>query len=430
MKPSLFLDHCTVIDATVPGARPGMAVALLGDRIQAVGPASELQPQPYHQVVDLGGGALLPGLWDVHCHPGVYYPDPEGVSLFETEAERTCRTLRNLTDALHAGVTALRVGGEACYIDVALRDAFDRGTLTGPRLWASGPPLKVTGGHGAYRRRSPSYLMSPVQEPFPASDPWGSREVDGADAFQHAARLNAKMGVDWIKLMITGGIAGGSEGMQERQMTAAEVSAAVEVAHAKGLKVMAHLGGPDAVRMAVACGVDSVEHGYTLDPAAASLMADEGVWYVPTLGVTHNEEYMRRMAWSEMAIEKALAAAPAHREAFNMARAAGVRIANGSDLHPLSGSTTAEIAQLVRCGLTEWEAIVAATLSAAELCGAQEELGTIEPGKKADLIVVPGDPLEEIGRLGSVTMVILDGRIVHNVPSEEEIWHDRPGETG
>jgi imidazolonepropionase-like amidohydrolase len=246
-------------------------------------------------------------------------------------------------------------------------------------------------------------------------------EVDGSDAFRYAARLNAKMGVDWIKLMITGGVAGGSEGMQELQMTEAEVAAAVEVAHAKGLKVMAHLGGPEAARMAVNSGVDSVEHGYTLDEAAVALMVEKRVWYVPTLSVTHDEDYMRRMGWSHQATEKALNTAEAHRKGFGMALAGGVRIASGSDLHPLAESSVGEIVQLVRCGMSEWQAIVAATLSAAELCGADADLGTIEVGKKADLIVVPQNPLDDIRRLRSVEMVILDGRLVHLDSVEEGV---------
>lgn len=412
MSRSLFLDHGHLIDATSPSARADMAVVIVDGQIETVRPANELRPRPDQHYLDLAGAYLLPGLWDVHCHLGVYYPDPQATSLFETEAERTLRALRHVTDALQVGVTGLRVAGEASYIDVALRDAFAAGLLVGPRLWVSGPPLKVTGGHGAYRRRAPVYLSAAADPAFKATDPWGGMEADGADGFRHAARLNIKMGVDWIKLFVTGGVAGGREKMQEMQMTGDEIAAAVEVAHAKGLKVLAHLGGPDAVRVAVACGVDSVEHGYTLDEDAAKLMADKGVWYVPTLSVTHNEAYMRRMGWAEAAIEKALATAPAHKEAFQMALAAGVRIANGSDLHPLAQTTIPEIEQLVTCGMSEWEAIVAATANAAELCGAEAQLGTIEPGKLADLIVVPDSPLENIHNLASVTMVIHNGHII------------------
>lgn len=420
MSQPLFLDNCTLIDATHHEPRPHMAVAIADGRIQRAAPVSELRPEPNVQTVDLGGAYLLPGLWDMHCHLGVYYPDPEGVSLFETEAERTLRALRHAADALEAGVTGLRVAGEANYIDVALRDAFSSGLFKGPRLWVSGPPLKATGGHGAYRRRMPVYLKAPVPEPFFSTDPWGSRELDGPDAFRHGARLNIKMGVDWIKLMITGGIAGGREGMQELQMTAAEVEAVVETAHAKGLKVLAHLGSPEAVRMAVAAGVDSVEHGYTLDEEAVALMAEKGTWYVPTLSVTQDEDYMRRAGWSSLAIEKALAAAPAHAAAFRMALEAGVRIANGSDLHPLAQTTVGEIVQMVRCGMSPWDAIVAATRNPAELCGVADELGTIEAGKLADLIVVPENPLEDVRRLHSVAMVIQNGKIIRSRKSYEE----------
>jgi imidazolonepropionase-like amidohydrolase len=164
-----------------------------------------------------------------------------------------------------------------------------------------------------------------------------------------------------------------------------------------------------------------VEHGYTLDEAAVALMAEKGVWYIPTLSVTHDSDYMRRMGWSEQATEKALNAAVTHRQGFEMARAAGVHIASGSDLHPLAQSSVSEIAQLVRCGMSEWEAIVAATRSAAQLCGADADLGTIEAGKKADLIVVPHNPLDDIGHLRSIAMVILDGRLVHQDSGQEGV---------
>jgi imidazolonepropionase-like amidohydrolase len=344
----------------------------------------------------------------------VYYPDPDGTALFEIEAERMYRSLRHVTDALSAGVTALRVCGEACYLDVALRDAFAAGQLQGPRLFVSGPALKVTGGHGAFRRRYAQSLPAPVKDPFPASDPWGSMEVDGAEAFRHGARLNLQMGVNWIKLMITGGVAGGRERMDELQMEPEEIRAAVEAAHAKGAKVCAHLGGPDAVRIAVDAGVDCVEHGYWLDEQAVARMAERGTWLVPTLGVTQNESYMRRMGWPEPAIEKALAAAPVHLRGFQLALAAGVRIANGSDLHPLRETTAIEVEQLVRGGMTAHQAITAATRSAAEMCGAAKDVGTIEAGKLADLIVTRRDPLSDIRALQTVGAVIQNGAVVRN----------------
>ena len=412
MSHSLFLDNCTLIDACDRKARPGMAISIDNGEIQVVALTTDLKPDLHQQYIDLNGAFLLPGLWDVHCHLGVYYPDPKAVSLFETEAERALRAHRHAQDALHAGVLGARVAGEASYIDVALRDAYAKNTLIGPRLWVSGPPLKVTGGHGADRRRSPAYLSAAVDPPFPSTDPWGGMETDGADGFRRAARLNIKMGVDWIKLFITGGVAGGREGMQELQMTREEVAAAVEVAHAKGLKVLAHIGGPDALRMAVGCGVDSVEHGYKLDEETVTLMAENDVWYVPTLGVTHNEDYMRRMGWGNLAVEKALAAAPGHRETFRMAMQAGVRIANGSDLHPLAETTIGEIEHMVDCGMPEWDAIVAATKNPAELCGVGTDLGTIEPGKVADLIVIPNNPIDDIQNLRSVRMVILEGKLI------------------
>jgi imidazolonepropionase-like amidohydrolase len=414
MTRSLFLDNCTLVDATDRNARPGMAVSLKGDRIESVGPASQLRPGPHHTVVDMKGAHLLPGLWDCHCHLGVYYPDPNATAYFETESERTLRALRHVNDALHAGVTALRVAGEANYLDVSLRDGFASGVLTGPRLWVAGPALKITGGHGSSRRRRPLNLHAPVAQPFQASDPWGSMEVDGVDEFRHAARQNIKMGTNWIKLMITGGVAGDRETMTELQMMPEEVKVVCDAAHAKGLKVMAHIGGPEAVKMAVKAGVDSVEHGYQMDRESVAMMAEHGVWYAPTLSVTQDQEYMRRMNWSDVARDKAIEAASAHLQAFHMAREAGVKVVNASDLHPLNTTTVGEIIQLVRAGMSAWEAITAATKSAAELNNAADRLGTIEAGKLADLIVVAQNPLTQIESLRQVKTVILGGRIIRS----------------
>jgi len=362
-------------------------------------------------VVDLDGNYLLPGLWDCHCHPGLMIPDPERYASFETEAELTLRALRNVRGAFEAGVTGLRVMAEAAFVDVALREAFAGITPTGmwhdafasvplhgPRMFVAGPGLRITGGHGAERRISG--LVN-----------WAI-EVDGADEVRKAARYVIKMGVDWVKLMITGGIAGIREGMGESQMTFEEIKAACDVAHNKGLKVCAHIGAASAAKLAVEAGLDSVEHGYLLDQEVVDMMAENGVWYVPTMTVTEDEERLRLNKTQDYSIKRALEGAEAHRQSFQMALKAGVKIASGADMNPMWATSVKEIYWLGHCGMSNLQALQAATLKSAELCGVADELGTIEAGKIADLIVVEGNPLDDLTNLQNVQLVIKEGRIL------------------
>jgi imidazolonepropionase-like amidohydrolase len=340
-------------------------------------------------------------MWDCHTHPGLLIDSLPNAMLmaFESEAERTLRSARNCIDALAIGFTGLRAVGEANYIDIALRDAFDRGTLTGPRMYVSGPSLKVTGGHGAHGRQGTVYVSM-------------HQEVDGPDAFRAAARNNLKMGTDWIKILVTGGIGGRRERMDEPQMTPDEIRAVTEAAHAKGVKVCAHSGSALATRSAVEAGVDCIEHGYELDREAVALMARSGAYLVPTLIVTQDQDMMEKYEWSKLATSKALAGAQRHRESFQMALEAGVQIAMGADWSPIADSAPREREWMVRCGMTPHQVLTACTRTAASLCGVDGTLGTIEKGKLADLVVVEANPLDDISNLRRVMMVLKGGEIV------------------
>lgn len=291
-------SNCFVIDCVNPEPIPKATVLVENGLITSIHNGAVAEPDA--KVIDLKGSFLLPGLWDCHCHPGGMIPDPENSSSFETESERTLRALRNTQSVLQVGVTSIRSTAEANFIDVSLReayanqmptgmwhDAYTAIPLPGPRIFAAGPFLRVTGGHGSNRR---------IHTVFLSHD---HIEVDGPDEVRKATRYNIKMGVDWIKLGITGGIAGIREGMKESQMTFEEIKAACDTAHNKGLKVCAHAGSAEAVKLAVKAGLDCVEHGYQLDEEAVGLMAKKGVSYVPTLSVTQDETYMRRYRWPD-----------------------------------------------------------------------------------------------------------------------------------
>jgi imidazolonepropionase-like amidohydrolase len=338
-------------------------------------------------------------------------PDPERYSCFETEGELALRALRNLLGAFEAGVTGVRVASEASFVDVALRDAFAGITPTGfwhdflspvplhgPRMFVTGPGLRITGGHGAERR-----IEGLVN--------WAI-EADGADEVRKATRYVMKMGVDWVKLMITGGIAGIREGMGESQMTFEEIEAACDAAHNKGLKVCAHIGAAAAAKTAIKAGLDCVEHGYLLDQEAVDMMAENGVWYVPTMTVTEDMERLRLNQTPAYSLQRAEEGAAAHRMSFELALQAGVNIACGADINPMWATSVKEVYWLGRCGMTNLQALQAATIKGAELCGVDDRLGTIEPGKLADMIVVEGNPLEDLRHLRDVALVIKEGRVV------------------
>jgi imidazolonepropionase-like amidohydrolase len=391
----------TLIDGT--GAPPRQLRSLLVNdgviaSIDVFDPANPTPaPTPRaDRIVDLAGGFLLPGLWDAHAHLGMVFPqtDLSKTPHHERPSDRTVRCGRAAMQALEHGVTALRIVGEADYVDVAWKRAFERWEFVGPRMFVAGRALIATGGHG-----------------------WASGtsvEVDGPYEVRRAAREQLRQGADWIKLMITGGVASSTETMVETQMTMDEIEAAVAVAKIKGKRVAAHIGGAEGAKMAVRAGVASIEHGYHLDDEAIAMMVDHGTTYVPTLAVTQDMEFVLANN-AEFAIKKILAAAPQHLESFQRALAAGVRIATGEDMPvPFAERVVPEIETMVRAGMSPMAAIVASTRNAAELCDVGDRVGTVSVGKLADLIVLDADPLADVGNLRALRLVFKEGRLVHD----------------
>ena len=411
----LYLTNCSVINCASDNLQPVAATIVINDgKIENIDRSGLTQPLEEAQVINLGGAYLLPGLWDVHCHPSGMIPDPPRISYFQTEAERTLLAIRNTVAAFQVGVTALRAVSEANFIDVALRESYanrqplglwqkgyDDKRLMGPRLFCAGPAIRMTGGHAATGRIDSVYVQDFI-------------EADGPDEIRKAARHCIKLGVDWIKLFITGGIAGTRESMYEIQMSYEEIKAACDVAHNKGWKVCAHTGCSEAAKMGVRAGLDCIEHGYELDNEACELMAEYGVYYCPTLSVSQDEAYMRRWEWPEYSIQRALAGADLHRRSFETALKVGVKIVNGADLNPIAETAIPEIEWVVKSGLSPAQALVASTRRAAEMCGVAESLGTVEVGKLADLIAVEENPLENISALHRIKLVLKEGEIVVN----------------
>jgi imidazolonepropionase-like amidohydrolase len=238
-----------------------------------------------------------------------------------------------------------------------------------------------------------------------------------------AIREQIKNGVDHIKLNLTGGIMGPAWDRHSQSfLLPDELEAAFAICRQRGFRVMAHAASPETVRTAARLGAHSVEHGYAMDRESIESLRAHGTWYVPTLAITHLTPDQARDPWEKRWVEernlapdlchRADAAADPHRECFRQALAAGVRMALGSDIRPLKDAALLELGLWVRDGATSWQALLAATRHAAELCGVGDELGTIEPGKIADLIVVAGNPLEQISNLRLLRLVLKDGRVV------------------
>ena len=394
----LVLTNCNLIDCVSPTPVPQASVTIEEGRIVEVLDGHSSPDTNNAEVIDLNGAYLLPGLWDIHIHPE--YPIPPGQSI----AEQTTRFGQNLMQGLtEAGVVGVRTGGCAHYMDVAWRRAFDSGEVIGPRVFAAGQFLTTTGGH------------------FIASG--HARECDGPYGFTKAIREQIKNGVDHIKLNLSGGVVGPSWDRHWHSfLLKEELEAAFAISHQREFKVMAHATNPDAVKAAVSLGAHSVEHGYIMDEECIQTLMERNVWYIPTLSITHltpaqatndhERRYVEHRGISTDVVQRAEAAMEQHKSWFRSALEAGIRMALGSDIRPLRDSALLEMGVWIRDGATPWQVLIAATRNAAELCGVGKDLGTVEVGKLADLIVVEGNPLEDIQNLYGLQLVFKEGRLV------------------
>jgi imidazolonepropionase-like amidohydrolase len=392
------LTNATLIDCVTPHPVAGTSVIVEDGRIAEVLDGRRSPDTRDADVVDLGGAYLLPGLWDVHIHPD--YLGAAGASAVDQTVVFGHRLMEALTEG---GVVAVRSAGAAHFMDVAWKRAFDAGQYVGPRVFAAGNFLTTTGGH---------FLTS-----------GHARECDGPYGFVQAIREQIKQGVDHIKLNLSGGIMGPSWDRHRHSfLLDEELEAAFAICRRREYKVMAHATSPEAVKAAVRLGAHSVEHGYLMDAECIDAIQARGIWYVPTLAISHLTPDQAGDAWEKRWVEqqnlapdlcrRAEAAASEHRKWFGEALAAGLKMALGSDIRPLKEAALLELGLWVKDGATPWQALLAATRNAAELCGADRDLGTVEPGKLADLIVVAANPLEDIANLRRLLLVLKEGRIV------------------
>lgn len=390
-------------------------VLVRGDRIAAVGAIGSFEVPADARIVELPQATLLPGLIDLHSHLFLHPYNEASWNdqvLKESVALRTLRAGVQARATLMAGFTTLRdLGTEgADYADVGLKRAIDDGVIPGPRLFVATRAIVATATYGPGPRGF---------RPDICCLPQGAEEVSGVADIVRAVRDQAGRGADWIKVYADYGWGPGGEARPTFSL--AELQALVETAHASGRPVAAHAGTEAGMRLAVLAGVDTIEHGYGGTPEVFRLMAERGVALLPTLTAT--------VATSEYAGQyvdgQSPPAAPAPRmvaseKAFRAALAARVVIGNGSDVGVFThGKNHRELEWMVRNGMTPLQALQAATTVSARILRQSGQLGVLRPGAFADLIAVPGNPLEDITTLRQITLVMKAGVIYPTATSKD-----------
>jgi imidazolonepropionase-like amidohydrolase len=378
---------------------PRPVVTIEGDRITAVG--TNLAIPAGVEVIDLPDATLLPGLIDCHTHLTTTYR----FLIYGGPMHDAVTAHVHARETLEAGFTTVRDLWSKDFIDVALRDAINRGEVVGPRMLVATLAIGSTGGHNEDEQGlSPTLKF----EDFAGI-------ADGVDGVRKLARFEIKYGADVIKIMATEGGGEGDNLVNETQFTLEEMKAIVEEAHRYGKKVAAHAHGADGIKVATRAGVDSIEHGTFLDEEGARLMKEHGTWLVPTGAVEEPDE--KELAEHPERRERSELFSKASREAFRRALAADLKIAMGSDASVLPhGQNAREIVWMARNGMTPLAAIRAATVRASELLGWEDRVGTVAAGKFADLVAVRGNPLEDVTELERVRFVMKGGVVYKNAP--------------
>jgi imidazolonepropionase-like amidohydrolase len=402
-KPTVVLRAARMFDGTSDSIVNNAVVVIEGNHIKAVSGAIPANAQ----VIDLGDVTLLPGLIDAHVHLTEegsnnyylgYFQD-----LMRQPAEQAILATTFARKTIDAGFTTVRNVGASDYIDVGLRNAINHGWVVGPRMLVAVHAISATGGHGDSDPIPPSKGIPPLG-PIDGV-------CNGPSECRAAVRYQIKYGADVIKFMPSGGVLSLSDPVDAPELSQEEMNAIVEEAHHWGRKVAAHCHGDAAARMAVMAGVDSIEHGSFLKPETLAQMRDKGIYLVPTL--LASEWIGGKLDTFPPAIAtKARAAIAARSEMFRNALRIGVKIAFGTDSavspHGLNGR---EFALMTGLGMTPAAALHAATTGAAGLLGVDDR-ATITAGKLADIIAVPGNPLDDIKVMERVAFVMKDGVVV------------------
>ena len=398
----ILIRDCKIFDPVNKETTEDVNILIVGDHIEEIS-RTHIDTPPSGHIIDAGGCTVIPGLVNLHTHPqrrharfmGHSVPFRIGAAAVENlpNTQRLLWAIKNSwIELLEDGVTTMRAAGSKDCLNIELRDVFKEGMLNGPRILATGAILAITGGHGTR-----------------GID--GAMEVDGPDEVRKAVRMLLKAGADWIKLCVSGGLAGIHKGDHPPilEFSYEEIRTAVEEAHKRDRKVMVHGMSAESVKAAVRAGVDCIEHGNLLDDDAISMMKEKGVFFVPTMsGIRRVYERERDGGSAEVADMLWKVISP-HESAVSKCIDAGILIGTGTDT---LGFIHQEIQMFVDCGMSRSEALSAATIDSAKILGLDKEIGSIEEGKKADLLVLEEDPVQDLSALGKIREVIIGGNIV------------------
>ncbi|MGH9603002.1 MAG: amidohydrolase family protein, partial [Terriglobales bacterium] len=390
-----------LIDVEAAAVRTNQVILIEGERIKAVG--GDVQIPTGAKVIDLSHSTVLPGLIDCHTHVADGTLLEPVLYLRKSAAQYAFDSIPNARATLEAGFTTVRdVGVYRAFVDVALRDAIHHGYIPGPRMYVAGAYVTVSGGAGSFSGVAPDIGL-----------PYDLRAgiADSPAEVRKRIREIHNQGADHIKVLATGAVLTHGSDPGAEEFTMAELEAAVDEARRHGMKVVAHAHGAQGIKNAVRAGVASIEHGTFLDDEGIALMKQHGTYLVADV---YNDEYIMgegaRKGVPKDFLEKEARMGEIHRQAFQKAVKAGVKIAYGTDsgVYP-HGWNAKQFAWMIKYGTTPMQAIQSATIWAADLIGVADQIGSIKPGKYADIIAVSGDPLADVTVLEKVEFVMKGG---------------------
>jgi len=396
---ALVIKSANLWDGTGKAVQVNMGIVMENGKFTKVAPCAEVIPQKGDTVIDVGGRFVMPGMIDSHVHVCMT-GDPKDLADSQNAPDAYAALVGadNIRKDLEAGFTTVRNMGSKNYLDISLQKAWKEGKVRGARIITSGPCITMTGGHG-----------------------WmGGLQSDGEDECRKNARLLLRNGVEVVKIMSTGGVMTPGVEPGSPQLTEPEIRAAVEEAHKAGRKTATHAQGTEGIKNAVRAGIDSIEHGIFLDDELLVMMKERKTALVPTLVAPwHINQGGVEAGIPAYAVEKSMRVAESHVKSFKMAVKADLIIALGTDAGtPLNfhGDNALELQLMTEHGMTNEQALLATTKVAAQVIDRTNQLGSVEIGKFADLLVVDGNPLDDILVLvkkEAIQYVIQNGKVVH-----------------